>query len=279
MPYKLPRSTRRKVVSYFLIILVVTLLSHLFFARKGEHRFEPRDYEAINKEKTLRAVMEYNAVSYHAEGDTIDGVYYRLIEAFARAQGWKVEVTPEMSFSKRMEGVMEGRYDLLADGVPVTTEMRGKLEFTNPIRLDKQVLVQRKETPNDTTHSAPHIRNLLELAGKTLYVVKGSPAIMRIRNLSNEIADTIYIKEIEKYGSEQLIDMVAYGDIDYAVCEEDIAAAAADSLPQIDIKTDIGFTQFYAWGVNKLSPVLLDSLNSWLSRQPAIGKPSNAYRR
>jgi membrane-bound lytic murein transglycosylase MltF len=275
-----PRLThKKKIVTYFLLILVVTMLSNLLFSRTGQQRFQPRDYETINKTKVLRAVMEYNTVSYHAEGDTVGGVYYELIKAFAHAQGWEVEITPEMSFTKRMEGVQEGRYDLLADGVPVTTEMREKLNFTLPIRLDKQVLVQRKEVPNDTTHAAPHIRNLLELAGKTLYVVKGSPAIMRIRNLSNEIADTIYIKEVEKYGSEQLIDMVAYGDIDYAVCEEDIAASAADSLPQIDIKTDIGFTQFYAWGVNKSSPVLLDSLNSWLRRQPAIGKSSTAYRR
>ena len=31
--------------------------------------------------------------------------------------------------------------------------------------------------------------------------------------------------------------MVAHGDIDYAVCDESIARAAADSIPQIDINT------------------------------------------
>ena len=39
--------------------------------------------------------------------------------------------------------------------------------------------------------------------------------------------------------------MVAHGDIDYAVCDESIARAAADSIPQIDINTAISFTQFY----------------------------------
>lgn len=96
-------------------------------------------------------------------------------------------------------------------------------------------------------------------------VVKGSPSILRIRNLSNEIGDTIYVNEIEKYGSEQLIAMVAHGDIDYAVCDEGIARMAVDSLPQLDINTAISFTQFYSWGVSKQSPALLDSLNTWLS--------------
>ena len=37
--------------------------------------------------------------------------------------------------------------------------------------------------------------------------------------LSDEIGDTIYIKEIEKYGQEQLLAMVANNDIDYAICD------------------------------------------------------------
>ncbi len=37
------------------------------------------------------------------------------------------------------------------------------------------------------------------------------------------------------------------GDIDYAVCDESIARAVTDSIPQIDINTDISFTQFYSW--------------------------------
>ena len=59
---------------------------------------------------------------------------------------------------------------------------------------------------------------------------------------------------------------MAHGDIDNAVCDESIARAAADSLPQIDINTAISFTQFYSWGVSKQSPALLDSLNTWLER-------------
>lgn len=92
--------------------------------------------------------------------------------------------------------------------------------------------------------------------------MKGSPSILRIRNLGNEIGDTIYIKEIDKYGSEQLISLVAHGDIDYAVCDESIARAVTDSIPQIDINTDISFTQFYSWGVSKQSPVLLTALTA-----------------
>ena len=103
--------------------------------------------------------------------------------------------------------------------------------------------------------------------------------ILRIQNLGNEIGDTIYIKEIEKYGSEQLISMVAHGDIDYAVCDESIARAAADSIPQIDINTAISFTQFYSWAVSKQSPALLDSLNAWLDKFQKENEYQKIYKK
>ena len=117
------------------------------------------------------------------------------------------------------------------------------------------------------------------MAHKTLNVIKGSPSILRIRNLSNEIGDTIYVNEIDKYGSEQLLAMVAHGDIDYAVCDESIAKACIDSLPQLDINTDISFTQFYAWGISKQSPALLDTLNNWLKNYTATKEYKKLYKK
>ena len=90
---------------------------------------------------------------------------------------------------------------------------------------------------------------------------------------------TIYIKEIDKYGPEQLIALVAHGDIDYAVCDESIARAVAKDLPQIDIKTDISFTQFYSWAVSKQSPALLDSLNAWLQTFRTSKEFKEIYRK
>ena len=58
--------------------------------------------------------------------------------------------------------------------------------------------------------------------------------------------------------------MVAYEDIEYAVCDENIAQNIIKDFPQLDISTPISFTQFYSWGVNKQSTELLDTLNLWL---------------
>lgn len=253
----------KKYLKYVLMGILAATLSSIFFKKKTEAETSlPRDYAEIAASGILRAVTEYNSISFYADGDTVSGFHYELLHAFAHSKGLKPEITPEMSFSKRLEGVQKGTYDILANSTVVTTEYKDSLLFTRPIILNKQVLVQRKpEKENDSLY----IHSQLELARKTLHLVKNSPAILRIHNLSNEIGDTIYIKEVEKYGQEQLLAMVAHGDIDYAVCDESIAKASINDFPQLDIETAISFSQFYSWGVNKHSPILLDSLNSWLN--------------
>lgn len=259
--------SRPKLKLFRYLVPVVAVLALVFFFRNCDKQEKqpghPRDYAAIAKEGTLRVATEYNSISFFVDGDTISGFHYELIEAFARDMGLKIEIHPLMSFEERLEGLSEGRYDVIAYGILATSELKDSLLLTSPIVLNKQVLVQRKENEeNDSLY----IRSQLDLARRTLHVVKGSPSILRIQNLGNEIGDTIYIKEIEKYGDEQLIALVAHGDIDYAVCDESIAEAAADSLPQIDVNTAISFTQFYSWAVSKQSPALLDSLDTWLDR-------------
>ncbi|MEY8707699.1 transporter substrate-binding domain-containing protein [Bacteroides faecichinchillae] len=269
---------KSKVHKYLLPVITISAIIFAFrYCSKQETAIgHPRDYDAIVKEGVLRVATEYNSISFYVDGDTVSGFNYELIQAFAHNKGLKAEITPEMSFDERLKGLSEGRYDVIAHGILATSEFKDSLLLTSPIILNKQILVQRKEVgENDSIY----IKNQLDLAGRTLHVVKGSPSILRIRNLGNEIGDTIYIKEIEKYGPEQLISMVAHGDIDYVVCDESIAEAVIDSLPQIDINTDISFTQFYSWAVSKQSPVLLDSLNTWLDKFQKGKEYQEIYRK
>jgi len=252
--------TKKRYVKYVVIGIIATIIA-TYLSSGHKKKGHPRDYKEIRKEGILRVVTEYNSLNYYVDKDTVSGFHYDLICAFAKSRHLKVKITPEMSFEKQMEGLSSGKYDLIACGISVTSELKDSILLTKPIILNKQVLVQRKEKE----HSNIYIRSQLDLANKKLHVVKGSPAILRIRNLSNEIGDTVYVEEIEKYGSEQLLAMVAHGDINYAVCDESTAHELINSFPQLDTKTAISFTQFYSWGVSKKSPVLLQTLNLWLT--------------
>ena len=60
--------------------------------------------------------------------------------------------------------------------------------------------------------------------------------------------------------------MVASGEIEYTVSDEKVALQLSEELPEIDMETDISFTQIESWAIRKDSPILLDSINSWLTR-------------
>lgn len=253
-------ANKKTLVSIIAAILIVSGI--VFFAVKSLES-SPRDYPQIEKSGVINFVTDYNSIGYYVSDDTIAGFNYELIQLLKSYIPLNVEVYLESNLDKCIEGLKSGKYDVLARNIPVTSELRDTLSFTEPIAQNRQVLVQRKKDYNDGIEP---IRSHLNLAKKELYVPLNSPAILRIRNLSHEIGDTIFIKEDENYNSEQLAMLVATKNIDYAVCDAKIAASVAKSLPEIDYSTLIGFTHIEAWAVSEESPLLLDSINSWIKK-------------
>ena len=270
------RSKKLLILYAFLLIVAVVTMVQLWRLNQRPQEIEPRDYPEIKEEGILRMITEYNQSGYFVSGDTVQGFQYELSQAIAKLSGLEVQTHLEMSLAKSFEELSDNKCDVIARNIPITSEMRENYLFTEPIVLNKQVLVQRTAEANNG--QAP-IRNQLDLAQKTLYIPKDSPALLRLQNLGHEIGDTIYVVEDELYSTEQLMIMVAKGDIDYAVCDQQIARMTQKKLPEVDILTDVSFTQLQSWAVRKDSPVLLDSLNSWLQQIKNSGLYDQIYKR
>ena len=252
----------KKLLWIYLILLAMVVVT-MFSLWESSHQPIVRDYPVIEKEGVLRVTTEYSPTSYYIDGDSILGLQYELCQAIAKVSGLEVQLNLEMSLTKSFQDLESGEIDVIARNIPITTENKELYLFTDPIWLNKQVLVQRTEKANG---GIKPIHNQLMLGQKTLYLPKGSPALLRIHNLEEEIGDTIYTHEDELYSDEQLIIMVAKGDIDFAVCDQQSAKKMKERFPQIDISTDISFTQLQSWAIRKESPILLDSLNLWLRK-------------
>ncbi len=251
----------KRMVMYLSLLIICLIIMFILRNNLKSETSQIRDYPEILKEDTLRIVTDYNPLSYYVTQDSIIGFDYELANLISKRSGLAVLVFPEVSLSKSLQGLNKNVYDIVGRTLPVTTENKQEYNFTETILLNKQVLIQRKPEFNNNTKP---IRNQLDLARKTLYIISDAPTRYRIENLAHEIGDTIYVKEETKYGAEQLVIMVAKGDIEFAVINENIAQQMASEFPEIDYQTDISFTQFQSWALRKTSPVLLDSLNVWL---------------
>jgi len=161
-----------------------------------------------------------------------------------------------------------GECDLLALNLTVTKDRNKIVNFVESYNFTKQVLIQRKpknwKRMRKSDVEKKLIRNQLDLANKTVYVQKNSAFSKRLVNLSDEIGDSIIIIEVENYSAEQLITLVARGEIDYTVSDENVAMLNQTYYPDIDVKTAISFPQKLAWAVRKDSPELLNTLNEWV---------------
>lgn len=262
----------RKYIAVFLVIFVLIAISafiYCFILSKDAPL--PRDYAQIKEEGVLRVVTSYDPVGYYVDKDTVSGFNHDLISLLQTYTDIKIEVYLESSLDESIALLRDEKYDLIARNIPVTTRLKDSLNMTEPVALNKFVLIQRSKDYNEGQEP---IRSHLDLAGKTLHIHKNSPAILRIENLAREIGDSIHYVEDSLYESEQLAMMVAAGDIDFSVLDGRVAEKLAKSLPEIDYATSLDFTHFEAWAVRNHSPVLLDSLNNWIRQM----KETDAYK-
>ncbi len=215
---------------------------------------------------TLDIAIEYSPVTYYTYDDTLGGYNYDLLRMISHNTGRPMKFHPIVTLEKALTGLEEGRYDVVVAQYPMTAGDTARYAFTQPIYIDQQVLVQRRVSKA--------IHSQLDLAGDTVWVVKGSPMNQRIASLSREIGDTIYVHVDELYGPEQLMMMVSAGEIRYAVVNRSIARAMASKLPNLDGSVAISLSQFQSWIVSKHRQGLCDTLNLWHNQ---VKRDTTAY--
>jgi membrane-bound lytic murein transglycosylase F len=225
----------------------------------------------------LIAVTDFNSTNYFIYKGEPMGFHYELLKQLSEYLDLNLEIITENDINKAFEMLNSGKTDLLAFELAINTSRKKEIRFTEPISETRQVLVQRKPgrwrlmTIDEIEKNL--IRNQLKLAGKTVYVQVGASSFECLKNLEDEIGDTISIIEVP-FETEQLISMVARGDIDYAVCDENIAIVNTGYFPLIDVSTPVSFSQHLAWGIRKeKSDKLERALNAWIT----TFKKTNGY--
>lgn len=231
--------------------------------------FEDHSLDKIRERRTLIASTDNNSIDYFIYQNEPKGYQYELLLEYARQLGVELEIVVNNNLDEAFADLESGKVDVIAMGLAVTGERIDKFDFTLSMNQTRQMLVQRKpdnwrkmETEDEMDKHL--LRNPLNLGGKMVIVPTKSSYASRLRNLQQEIGDSIYIIEFP-YDSEKLIEMVALGEIEYTVCDEHIARVNKKYYPDIDIETPVSFTQNLSWAVKKHSDSLRNNINEWLT--------------
>lgn len=246
-----------------IIVALMVMLSHC------DKPVEPAAEQPSGGD-TLDIAIEYSPITYYSYDDTLGGFDYDLLRLVSQVSKRPMKFHPIVTLAKGLDGLNDSTYDVLVAQFPMTAAARQSYLFTNPIYIDKQVLVQ---------HVSTGLRRQFQLARDTVWVVKGSPMKERIEGLSREMGDTIHVMADPTHGAEQLMMRVAAREIKFAVVNQSIARAMAKRLPELDVSVDISLSQFQAWVLRKDNRDLCDSINNWLDRikgDKAMYEPLNA---
>jgi len=252
----------RKILIGLGVAVVVLLLLAGVFVFVQSKQDEVHDLPSILESGRLEVLTDSSRLGFSVKGDSVFGFQYEIVKAFADTLGVELVISEESNLKTCMDGLKNGDYDIIASFIPVTTEWKSDALFTIPLFTSRQVLVQRIY---EDSLQIKQIKNHYDLANDTIFVPENSPYKMRLEHLSDEIANPIHVLEMKRKSAEQMVHLVAQGEIKYTICDEQIAQQLKLQYPNIDVSLPISFEQEQAWAVHSGSPKLLEELNSFLN--------------
>lgn len=207
---------------------------------------------------TVDVAIEYSPVSMYYISDSLGGFNYDVLTAIASKSGIAVKIHPVTSVGQALAGLDEGLFDIVVADFPMTLDFQERYRFTQPVFIDRQVLLQHV----DSVSQDSLVTSVLDLAGRHVWVSANTPIESRLRNLSSEIGDTIYVESTSEYGAEQLYLLTSAGEIPLSVVNERLAQALATDSDHMRIMTDVSFNQFQVWALRRDNNTLASQLDS-----------------
>ena len=230
---------------------------------------QDQSMQRILDRDTLIALTDYNSTNYFIYRGEPMGYQFEMLQQFADFLDVNLKLVISSDMNQAFDLLNNEKVDVIAMGLTVTSDRQKLVDFTLPQIQTKQVLVQRKPKNWRKMRTWDEIedmliRNPLDLAGKDVYVQKGTVFADRLEILANEIGDTIHIFVDPEREVEQLITAVAEGEIEFTVADEHIAKVNQKYYPNIDVKTAVSFPQHVAWAVRQGSDSLRFEINDWI---------------
>ena len=259
---------------YIFVVLVALLFSCQSKPKKdiddNSEKFS-RDLDEIKKSGKLKALTIYSGTTYFLYKGRPMGFEYELLERLAEDLEVELEMVIAKDENDLIKLLQDGEGDLLAYGYTITESRKKKINFTYPLYLSHQVLIQRK--PERWRQMKLHeiknylVTNPIELIGDTISVKRNSSYAARVENLSNELGGEIILDTLEgTLSTDKIIKKVADGEIKYTIADENIAFINSSYHPILDINTSLSLSQRIGWAVRKRDTQLLATVNNWLEK-------------
>lgn len=210
---------------------------------------------------TLNVAMELSPMGMIMEEDTLTGYSYEILKNICQNNGIVFNPITYTSLESAIEDAKNNKIDIFIFNTPVTALIRNFFITTEPLYLDRQVLIQNKTISPDSL-----IKTHQDLEGAKIYVARNFALTDRINHLSNELGASIEVVELDSITERELINKINTGELQLGAIARSSIIPLLKDYPDLDISVELSLNQFRAWMLNPSDTVLRDSLNTWISK-------------
>jgi membrane-bound lytic murein transglycosylase F len=233
-------------------------------------------WNKLQQSKKITALTHNNSTGYFIYKGQPMGFQYDLLKAFCKEYDYELDIVVEDNMNKAIRKIRHGKADILAVDLTLTKSRKRFLNLSHPIGFNHQVLVQRVE---NKAQISDFMEAVLDLEGKEVHVQKGTIFVEQLKYLQEQTGTNFSIIEHKDNTMEDLIIMVAEGEIDYTACDERPALSIATYYPNIDLSLKLSAKQKLCWAIPPHEDSLMLQLNSWLDNYTQSKKFKSTERK
>ncbi len=229
------------------------------------------DLPEMQKRRLVRALVVYGPTDFFFLKGKPRGMQVDLLKEYEKFlnRGKRKEterttvVFVPVAFEELLPALESGRGDIAAHFLTPTPERARRVDFVSgaAMKVDELVVANR---------NAPPLEKLEDLAGKRIYVLRGSSYLEHLRALDRRFQAQglapmkIEVSE-ERLRSEDILELVNAGVVPYTVVDDYKAHLWAQVLPDIQVYDELAVSRdnTIGWAVRKNNPKLKASLDEF----------------
>ncbi len=244
----------KRLAYIFLLFLLLGACNSNQTHAPGES--EAYDLPQMKDSGELVALTLYRSTSYFLYRGEPMGFQYELCEQFAKSLGLKLRMEVANTPAELVAKLCRGEGDLIAYNLPIGHRWKDSVRYCGEEVITHQVVVQR--------NGKKALKDVTELIGKEVYTKPGRH-LERLTHLDEELGGGILIHVVKEDSItiEDMLTQVAKGEIDYAVCDNDVARLNRTYYPNLNINLQISFAQRSSWAVRPDEPLLAEAADNW----------------
>ena len=258
-----PFAHRVQLISGLVAALIVLTL---LIISPGIDKQALNTLEKIQKRGYINILTLNSATTYYRDIDGPNGFEYQLANWFAESIGVYPRFITVQNFSELYPELLFGTGDIVAAGLSGDESEFSRSVAYGPhyYEVSNQVLYRK--------FRADRPKKVRDLIGGSLKVVSGTAHVRLLHEELGMHPDLTWL-EIDDAGSEELIEQVDAGSIDYIVADSHQIALQRRFFPELRIAFEIGEPRQLRWAFNHgEDDSLADAIESFFSRIQSDGR-------